>query len=378
MKKPFYVALPLLLITLNSQTHAEFDLVKKNQFDSPILAPLHLQFGGQIRPQWVDYMGPEAGYLKNGHDGLSRFRFTANYDLSSDTALIGYYERGINVPKFLGWQNHYNENSNTTYEREAYIGIKNNQFGTLTYGRQFGMYYSVIGMKSDVWDNDGHAGAMGNGINGTYDGANRPTRSLMYTKSFDTTKLYANYLFSEHSIAVSGDNEYRRNNGYGLGADYQINKNTTASLTYSRTNADLYHSLSQESKAYHQDIIGSALTYETDDWYVVGTASYYHDFIPRRNSTVYNDYFAGDGYGLEGFMGYTFHLNQPYLKSIQPYVAVDSLRLQGSENFRSNHQNIGMSFAINKKFKIMAEHTFASTSDNSEQDSNWLTMFINF
>lgn len=43
-------------------------------------------------------------------------------------------------------------------QRKLWAGIKDARYGTLTYGHQYGVYYSVVGIKSDVWDNDGHAG----------------------------------------------------------------------------------------------------------------------------------------------------------------------------------------------------------------------------
>ncbi|TCM60250.1 putative porin [Acinetobacter calcoaceticus] len=361
--------------------HTEIDLIAKNQLDSPLLSPLSVQFGGQLRPQWVHNVGDEPSYYKNGHDGLSRLRLTINYDVSPETKVVGYYERGINPFKILGMDNHYSPQSPSSSERQSYISIENKTYGTLTYGHQFGLYYSVIGMKSDVWDNDAHAGATAIGAHTNYDGANRPKNSLMYSKDFDHFKLYANVLFPEKAKVLSDQHIYKRQNGAGIGLDYKPSKTLTYSAAFSTTKAQIkseQHQATTEANDYQQNIFGTAVTYQPNQWYLVATASYYNDFVPVVNNPTVQHYFVGDGYGLEAFAGYTFKFDLPYLKSIQPYIAVDSLRLKSAENFRANHQYVGFSTSFNKNLKIMTEHTFASTSDKSEKDSTWITMFISF
>nr|WP_174506391.1 porin [Acinetobacter sp. Marseille-Q1620] len=358
--------------------HAEIDVISKDQFKNQYLSPLSFQFGGQLRPQWIHNMGDEPGYYRDGHDGLSRLRFTTNYELSEQTKLLGYYELGINVPKILDMDGHYKEGAKRTVRRLAYVGVENSQYGTLTYGQQYGLYYAMIGLKSDVWDNDGHAGATAIGVNGHYDGANRAKNSLMYTNTFGKYKLYVNYLFPERAIDVDSEHDYRRKHGEGIGLDYNLNKKTTLSLAYSSTNAKMGDSLGNK-KNYHQNILGSAITFTPHNWYLVGTASYYNDFVPATENRHINHYFVGDGYGLEGFAGYTFKLDKPFLKSMQPFIAADRLNLNASDHdYHANHQYVGLSTNLGHGVKVIAEHTFAQTTDDAEKDSTWLTFFISF
>ncbi len=369
----------LMLLSQSHFSYAEIDLISKNQFDIPILDPLSLQFGGQIRPQWVHNAGPEPSYYKNGHDGASRVRLTAKYTLSPETELKGYYEHGLNVPKLLGMNGHFDPAAKSNQRRQAYISIDNKKYGTLSYGQQFGLYYTVIGSKSDMWDNDALAGATTIGVNGSYDGANRAKNSLMYTKDINQFKIYANYLFSEKAIPTGGSYEYKRRNGGGLGLDYAATPDLTYSFAASTTKADV---TSQQDPThlhnYQQNVFGSAITFKPDQWYLVGTVSYYEDFVPAVKQVSAAHYFAGDGYGLETFVGYTFKFDRPYLKSLQPYVAADTLRLKSEQRFRANHQYIGLSTELNKHVKIMTEHTFVSSNNPTEKDSTWVTMFLSF
>ncbi|EMB4114400.1 porin, partial [Serratia marcescens] len=184
----------VLLSALSAGAQAEITILDKNPQSNVLLAPLSIKVGGSIRPEWIFNNGPEPGYDKNGHDGGTRFRFSGDYALTQDTSIIGYYEWGVDLAHALSWDGHYNEDGKRDYQRQLYAGFKDDRYGTLTYGHQYGIYYSVVGIKSDVWDNDGHAGGTGIGISGDYDGGNKPKNSIKYTNDFGPVTLYANYL----------------------------------------------------------------------------------------------------------------------------------------------------------------------------------------
>lgn len=378
MKKHHFLAFMAGGITLTSAlpSHAEITILDKNTQSSALLAPLSVNFGGSIRPEWILTNGAEPNkYYRRGHDGGSRIHFNANYSLSEHTSFIGYYELGFDIPHVLGLKGNYNSDGNRDYQRQLYAGISDDRYGTLTYGHQYGIYYSVVGMKSDVWDNDGHAGATAIGFNGNYDGANRPKNSVLYKNTFGQFTLYANYLLPEDQTADSAGFDYRRNQGGGLGFDYQIAPALTWSTAYSSTQADLKDTTQQ--KGWQQQVSGTALTWQPGNWYLVGTASYYKDFVPSTKSHTVDGYFAGSGYGLEAFAGYTFKIDKPYLESVQPYVAVDNLRLTGNQDYHANHVYLGAGTTIGHGLTVYVERTIASTTDK-EADTTWLNIFYNF
>lgn len=377
IKRKYLLTTLFFASTAFSYAHAEKDIIKKGQLDSELLAPFSLKFGGQLRPEWTFKSGGEQPYEHNVHDGASRLRLTANYDVTPETKLLGYYELGINVPKILDWEDHYAPNAKSHQQRQAYIGVDDKTYGKLTYGQQFGLQYTVIGSKSDVWDNDGMAGASGVGINGAYDGGGRPKSSLMYSKDIDKFKVYANLLLPESPISTTLDQvKYKRENGAGLGFDYLLNKDITLSAAYSTTKAKVYNDSSE--KQLRQNIFGSAITFKPNNWYMVGTASYYQDFIPAVKNQTLQNFFVGDGYGLEGFIGYTFKFDRPFFKEIQPYIAADTLRLKSGQENHLNHQFIGLATLVTKNLRVYAEYTFVDASDKSLKDTTYVTMFYSF
>ncbi len=135
--------------------------------------------------------------------------------------------------------------------------------------------------------------------------------------------------------------------------------------------------IAQHKKGYNQQVSGTALTWQPGNWYLTSTASYYKDFVPSTRNHTVSHYFAGSGYGLEEFAGYTFNIDKPFLKSIQPYVAVDSLRLKGKEDYHANHVYLGAGTTIGYGLSVYLERTIATTTDN-EPDSTWITVFYDF
>ncbi|WNJ82183.1 porin (plasmid) [Cedecea neteri] len=363
----------LLAVSVSSQ--AEITVLEKNAQSNALLAPLSLKVGGSIRPEWIFNNGPEPGYYKNGHDGGTRFRFGADYKLAENTSFIGFYEWGVDLAHALEWDGHYNERGLRDRQRQAYAGFKDDRYGTITYGHQRGAYFSTIAIKSDVWDNDGLVNGAGVGVGGDFDGSNRPKRSIKYSNDFGPVKLTADYLLPADETHLGDNIDYRRTNGGGIGLDYSLTKDLVWSAAYSRTNAVLKDDVNQ--KEYHQQLSGTALTWQPNNWYIVGTASYYKDFVPSRRDSSVNHYFAGSGYGVEGFIGYTFNIDKPFLQSVQPYIAADSLQLKGNEDFEANHVYLGAGTTIGYGLSVYVERTLANTSDN-EQDSTWITIFYDF
>ncbi len=70
-------------------------------------------------------------------------------------------------------------------------------------------------------------------------------------------------------------------------------------------------------------------------------------------------------------------VDKPFVESIQPCIAADTLRLKGDENYHANHVYLGMYTIIGHGFSFWLERTLASSSDN-EQDTTWLSIYYDF
>jgi len=363
------------IFVLSTKVQATIIIVERKPQSDTLLAPLSLKMSGSIRPEWT-FNNDDSADHSNGHDGGSRFRFTAEYRLNQHTSIFGYYELGVDMAHLFGMNGRYNKEKNIKSQRQLYIGLYDDRYGTFTYGHQHGAYYPTVAGKSNVWDNDVHAAGNGAGINGNYDGGGRPREVIKYNNNFGPVTLYIDYLLPLHEHPFAGGFTYRRAHGSGVGLDYKITPDLTWGVSYNRNDALIKDAANNEKK-YHQQFSGTGVSWAPSNWYLAGTASYYVNFSPSKRRRTLSKYFAGSGYGLESFVGYTFAIDKPYLKSIQPYVAADSLQLKGHANYRANHLYVGVGTTIGYGLRLYVERTFSSTTDNAP-DSTWVTLFYDF
>ncbi|CAM3592841.1 hypothetical protein BS639_13840 [Rouxiella silvae] len=369
----------VMLSVLSASAQAEITILDKNTQSDSLLAPLSLKVGGSIRPEFTfENTKNKTHGASSGHDGGTRFRFSGDYALTDHTSVIGMYELGVNMYHLLDIKSGYTDGTDLLKKRKLYYGFKDDRYGTFTFGKQYGVYYDIVGSKSDVWDNDGQAAGEGVGINGDQDGGNRPAKSFKYKNTFGAFTVEAHYLLPETEYAANSTLHYRRVGGEGIGVDYAVTPTLTWSGVYTVTDARVKDSNNgSDQKFYHQQTTATALTWQPGSWYLVATANYYDDYVPSKREDVnQNNFFAGSGYGVEGFAGYTFTFNKPFFKSIQPYVAADSLKLKGGEDYSANHVYLGTALDFNHGISLYLERTLANAPGQS--DETIATFYYNF
>ncbi|EDS4926173.1 porin [Salmonella enterica subsp. enterica serovar Javiana] len=342
-------------------TQAEITVLKQDPQAGNPLSRLNFTVGGSIRPQFQNITGNDGanGYKRNGFDGGTRFRFAADYYLFDDISWISYYELGVNIPAVFDWDNHYAKGATDTTRRMLYTGFKSATWGTLTFGQQNSIYYDVVGVKTDIWDYDMIGQAPGNGINGDYDGSYRTRKSLKYKKSIGNVDLYASYLFSDDYNANNGLN-YKRKGGGSLGADYHLTDDLTWGTAWNYTRAEMR---GNGNKTYDQNIVGTALSWTPENWTIAAGGGWYQNFMTTKKVSV-NDYFAGDAWGLEYFVGYAFPIGQYAVKAIQPYFMGDRIEYVNGRDYLRTDNGVGITFQLDYGFRVDYEHVFTSSTDN--------------
>lgn len=221
------------------------------------------------------------------------------------------------------------------------------------------IYYDVVGVKTDIWDYDMIGQAPGNGINGDYDGSYRTRKSLKYKKSIGNVDLYASYLFSDDYNANNGLN-YKRKGGGSLGADYHLTDDLTWGTAWNYTRAEMR---GNGNKTYDQNIVGTALSWTPENWTIAAGGGWYQNFMTTKKVSV-NDYFAGDAWGLEYFVGYAFPIGQYAVKAIQPYFMGDRIEYVNGRDYLRTDNGVGITFQLDYGFRVDYEHVFTSSTDN--------------
>ncbi|MGS9102720.1 porin, partial [Salmonella enterica subsp. enterica serovar Infantis] len=69
------------------------------------------------------------------------------------------------------------------------------------------------------------------------------------------------------------------------------------------------------NKTYDQNIVGTAVSWTPENWTIAAGGGGYQNFMTTKKVSV-NDYFAGDAWGLDYFVGYAFPIGQYAVKAI--------------------------------------------------------------
>ncbi|MBS0905335.1 porin [Pantoea dispersa] len=371
-------AVAALLVAAPLASQAEITLLKQDPQAGDPLSRLDFKVGGSIRPQYLHQNGVnDKSYKRNGYDGGSRFRFSANYYLFDDVSWVGYYELGVNFPAWWGWDNHYADGAHNTTRRQLYTGFKSASLGELYFGQQNSVYYDVVGAKTDIWDYDMLAQAPGNGINGDYDGSYRSRKMLKYKNTFGDADVYAAYLFEDDDYLPGNGLRYKRKGGGSLGVNYHITKDLAWGTAWNYTRADIRNPGNGDSKRYDQNIYGTALSWTPDNWTLSAGAGWYQNFSPTKRNTV-NNYFADDAWGVEYFAGYKFPIGQYAVKSIQPYFMGDRLEFVNGRNYKRIDNGVGVSAQLDYGFRVDYEYVITSSTDKSLGNVNLVRLRYDF
>lgn len=358
-------AFSLALILSSYRVEAEITLLDGNSHTPQGPGRLNVQVGGSIRPQIHDVMGgkDKGSYQRNVFDGGTRFRFHLNYLLNNDLSWENYYEVGVDLPKLVGWKGHYAKGARNTGRRQLYSGIKSQRWGKLTYGQKNSVYYDVVTSKTDIWSNDLHTEPQSLGADSNYDGSWRARKSLMYEYTLDNVTLYGSNMFNEHPVALENHRRYKRHGGVGLGFNAIFTDNLNWGLAWSSTRATLSSLRSSEKQHVNQQLLGTGVTWNPNQWKVAISTGWYHHFVamPER---VSGSYFAGNAWGASYLIGHKTLLNFFLLKAVMPYYFGAQLRV-GSHHQRFQRENgMAIAFYLDKGFSLDFQHVFRSSDDH--------------
>lgn len=371
----------LILSAISREASAEVTLLKQNRQDPDWLSRLNLSVWGSIRPQFFDVMGDgdRGSYKRNGFDNGdngTRIGITADYYLKDGISWYNYYEFNFNLPATTKWRHHYDNSDSWTSRRQLYTGLKSDELGTLTIGKQTSVYYDVVGSKTDLWDDDMFGQATGVGVNGDRDGSYRPSRQLKFKNSYGKADLYAGWLFPDSEYLPGDGTHYRRRGGGSLGIDYHITPTLTWGVAWNETRATIKHPGIGDDRKYNQHIVGTGVSWAPDNWTFALSGGWYNNFLPTGSDST-RHYFAGDGWGTEYYASYTFLIQRLGISSIQPFFMGDRLQYTSGKSYKRIDNGLGILLAFDHGFSVDFEHMFTSSTDHIG-DANLVRLSYDF
>lgn len=340
---------------------AEINLVTPDVDSDSALDKFEVQFGGSIRPQYLNRVGgaDDHGYRQRGYDGGTRFRLHVNYLVNDDLKLLSYAEFGVDTAHVFGMDGHYPDGHKTSDRRQVYFGFDSMPYGRLTLGKQNSVFYDTVGVQTDQWDYDMLAQGPAIGVNGNYDGSYRARKSIKYVYTYGPAKIYAGWVVPDDDLHLDNHLDYRRKNGGSVGIAYSLLPDLTLTAAYANTDSEIKGQGDHES--YRQQMTGTAITWVPGPWYLSLGTGYYTNFVPANDDSV-DDYFATDAWGIEYVAKYTLPVDQGIVKNVQPYVGGDRLKLYGNADEQRNHQVLGWTTNFTHGFRLDLEKIFANTS----------------
>ncbi|MGV3346538.1 porin [Enterobacteriaceae bacterium LUAb1] len=344
---------------------AEITLLQQVREDPDWFTRLNFTIGGSIRPQFNNMMGEgdKGSYKRNGFDGGTRFRFAADYYLRDGISWYTYYELGVDIPAVFRWDNHYAKGTTNTTRRMLYTGLKSDELGILTIGKQNSVYYDIVGAKTDIWDYDMQGQAPGNGINGDYDGSYRGRKQIKFKNHYGNADIYAAWLLPDSEYLPGDGTRYRRKGGGSFGIDYHISKTLNWGVAWNETRATIKHPGNGDDKKYDQHIVGTAISWQPDNWTFAVGGGWYKNFLKTQTHQPAS-YFAGSAWGAEYFVGYNIPVQLPYLQSLRPYFMGDRLQYTTGRNYKRIDNGLGVTFRFGHGFHVDYEHVFTSSTDH--------------
>lgn len=323
-----------------------------------------LSIGGSIRVDHREEMGSSdsGSYRSNVYADSTRFKINGEYLLGTDSALIGYYEPGVDFPHILRMHNHYNPDKKRIETRRLYFGIRDDDWGRLTYGKQDNAYYSTVEKKTGKWNNDKLAQASGVALDEDYDGVKKARRLLNYDTSFGALDLFVTAKLSTDRLSKS-DMTFKRKGGAAVGIDYQLSDAVSFALGYNYTDAELKQDNSRKSLNQHS--FGVSANYDDHGWYTALGTGLYKDYVPSiQTGAAIDNFFDNTAYGVSTILARTFKLDYSILESVQPYVAADRMQVTSGKHYQRTNEFVGVYLYFLPDLRLEFERTFTQSTDN--------------
>jgi outer membrane pore protein E len=313
-----------------------------------------LDLGGRI------YAGEVIGQSTNateksdpvsaGGNNYFRLKVSGATKITDTMQAIGVYEAQLstqNQEKIIV------DSTGNIAERLAYAGIKDKNFGTVTFGRQTGSV-ATIAAFTDVMLTDSF-GNNGLGIKGDEWGTYRGNDIVKYTGTFDKLQWDVNYKFrttsqdTDYLSTPSALNESPVNAAaYGTALNYSVTPALTLAVGYNE-------GLTTRTDASNSRLLVAGIKYDDKTYYAAlttDTAKHYSCTYTSSTSS-WDDTKCYDMTGLETVAGYNFTnglgllagYNYQHLKNT-PMGDINS----------TNYYTAGVVYKFNPNFRISAEY----------------------
>lgn len=354
---------PLLL----NNAYAEVELINQDHLFTAN-DNFKLSSHGSLRLQALNFDQYNASnqgqkYRRDGYSAGSRIYVDADYKLNDELHFIGGYQNFINPAKILDWEGHYVDQDEKIQTEQLYFGVSSAHYGTLKFGKQYSVYYDVVGSKTDLWDYDTLAQAQTWSPFSYIDGTQAARKMLRYEYKNKYADLYAAYLFADESLP------YKRKSGEELAVDVHLSKELSWASSWKHNRAALQYDDAQHD--FSQQALATALFYFDGQWLMGVGAGWYENLLPNYSALEQTpavqaeNFLNSKAYGFEYYLGYQFNIEDHGVKTVRPYVMGNYLKYTEGDTFSRQDNGVGVAVRFNHGIGFDYERLYTSDSMNT-------------
>ena len=247
------------------------------------------EIGGYVDLRYVDQDDSKKGH----YDDSSRINFAFEHKLTEATTAFSKVEWGFDT---TNGDTHVetDKDKDFMWQRLAFIGARNAQLGSISYGQQWSTYGKVAGWTDVFAATGGHASGY-YGSDGDSLGTARAEDALQYNHSFMGLNVSAQYQVGEKKLNATDT----RDGSYAVAATYDLPMGLSIGAAYNEAKVD---STGEDFKA-KSTIVGAK--FQADKIHAAIT------FAELRNRD--QDDYVGDADKSEGLEIYaSYRLNEMF------------------------------------------------------------------
>lgn len=360
-------------LIFSSTAFAEISLIDQKQIFND-QDQFKLTTSGSIRLQSLNFdhydeSNESQKYRRDGYSSNSRMYANADYAVNDRLHVIAGYQNYINLPKMLDWDGHYKPSDENIHTEQAYIGISDQQYGALKFGKIYSIYYDVVGAKTDLWDYSTLAQPQTWSPIAYTDGTQAAQKTLRYEHKSDKFDIYASYLMKDSTPVADTQLQYERKFGAEFAVDLHLNKNLSWATSWKYNDAGLQGS--QIAHDFKQEVLASSLFYFNGQWMFGLGAGWYKNLLPNFDSYAdatslqAQSLLDTEAYGVEFYAGQHFKVEQYGIKFIQPYIMGNHLEYTSGTEFKRRDLGVGVAARFNHGLGFDYERLYTHDTFNT-------------